>query len=142
MNDWFEKEQLHFAAQDGDLEKVKGLIEAGYDVNAIDEGMELTPLHYAVREEKFKIAEYLLSVGADINAHEADKSGETPLGDVAENCTYEMAEFLIKNGANTTIPGWMQITAVDRAKKRKKEEGRRVYELLLNTAKQKFNYMA
>jgi hypothetical protein len=36
----------------------------------------------------------------------------------------------------------MQIIALDRAKKRKKEEGRRVYELLLNTAKQKFNYVA
>lgn len=142
MSDWFEKEQLHFAAQDGDIEKVKSLIEAGCDVNAVDEGMELTPLHYAVREEKFKVAEYLISVGADVNAHLADKAGETPLGEVAENCSYEMADFLIKHGANPTIPGWMQLTALDRAKNRKKDEGRRVYELLLNTAKKKFNYVA
>lgn len=142
MNDWFEKEQLHFAADDGDLDKVKTLIDQGYDVNAIDEAMELTPLHYAVRSEKFKVAEYLITAGANVNAHEAEKAGETPLGDVAENCSYEMAEFLINAGANPTIPGWMQITAIDRAKKRKKEEGQRVYELLLKTAKNKFNYQA
>jgi ankyrin repeat protein len=142
MNDWYEKEQLHFAAQDGDLTKAKELIEAGYDVNAIDEGMELTPLHYAVREEKFKVAEYLISAGAEVNAHEANKAGETPLGDVAETCSYEMAEFLINNGANPTIPGWMQLTALDRAKNRKNEEGRRVYDLLLEAAKSKFNFVA
>jgi hypothetical protein len=34
--DWYETEQLHFAAQDGDLERVKELIEEGYDINAFD----------------------------------------------------------------------------------------------------------
>lgn len=142
MSDWFEKEQLHFAADEGDLNKVKELIEKGYDVNAIDEVMDFTPLHYAVRSEKFKVADYLISLGANVNAHVEEKAGETPLGDVAENCSYEMAEFLIKAGANPTFPGWMKITALDRAKKRKKEEGQRVYELLLKTAKDKFNYVA
>jgi len=142
MTDWFDQEQLHFAAEDGNLNKVKNLIDAGYDVNVLDESMELTPLHYAVRAEKFKVAEYLLSIGANINAHVEEKAGETPLGNVAQTCSYEMAEFLIKNGANPVIPGWMQLTAIDRSKKRKKEEGQRVYELLLKTAKKNFNYAA
>ena len=142
MSDWFEKEQLHFAADEGDLDKVKALIKEGYDVNAFDEGMDFTPLHYAVRAENIKVAEYFLSEGANINAHKPEKAGETPLGDVAATCSYEMADFLINSGANPTIPGWMQITALDRAKERKKEEGQRVYNLLLQAAKNKFNHVA
>ena len=90
-----------------------------------------TPLHYAVMGGRLEVVRYLLSVGADVNVHEEGKIGETPLGCVAANCSYEMAELLVKVGANPTIPGWMQLTALDRARDRKKEEGRRVYALLL-----------
>ena len=139
-DNWFEREQLHFAASDGDLEKVKELIENGYDVNAFDADLSLTPLHYAVRGEFFKVSKYLLANGANINAHEEDKIGETPLGDVAATCSYEMAELLVSAGANPTIPGGMQITALYRAENRKKEEAKKVYELLAKIAKGKFNF--
>jgi Ankyrin repeats (many copies) len=46
-DDWYKREQLHFAAMDGDLDRARELIGAGYDVNAFDEGMRYTPLHYA-----------------------------------------------------------------------------------------------
>ena len=52
----------------------------------------------------------------------------------------EMAAILVEAGADPTIPGWMQSTALDRARDRKKEEGRRVYDLLLETAKRRFHY--
>jgi len=139
-DNWFEREQLHFAADEGDLTKVKELIEKGYDVNAFDSDLSLTPLHYAVRGEFSKVSQYLIDNGANINAHEEEKIGETPLGDVAATCSYEMAELLVRAGANPTIPGWMQITALHRAKKRKDEEGKNVYELLARTAKDKFNF--
>jgi len=139
-DNWFEREQLHFAAAEGDLKKVIELIEKGYDVNAFDADLSLTPLHYAARGEFFKISQYLLENGAHINAHDEDKIGETPLGDVAATCSYEMAELLVVAGANPTIPGWMQITALHRAKDRKNEEGKKVYELLAKTAKEKFNF--
>jgi ankyrin repeat protein len=135
MSTWFEKEKLHFAAADGDLEKVKVLVEEGFDVNAFDEGLSLTPLHYAVRGEHLAVAEYLLSVGADVNAHDEEAIGETALGDVAAECSYEVAELLIKAGADPTIKGWMQITALYRASERKTEEGKRVHSLLLKSAK-------
>ena len=71
-----------------------------------------------------------------------EKIGETPLGQVSPNCSYKMAKFLVDNGANPCIIGWMGLTSLDRAKQRKKEEGKMVYELLLKTAKSKFNYRA
>ena len=122
MDDWYEKERLHFAADEGNLDEVKKLVEKGYDVNAFDEGLSFTPLHHAIINEQYKVAEYLIEAGADINAHEEEKIGEKPLGEVAANCTFEMAIFLINHGANPIIPGWMQISALDRAKERKKEE--------------------
>lgn len=142
MSDWHQKEMLHFAAGDGDLRKVRELVESGYDINAFDEGLSFTPLHHAVKGGHIEVVKYLLSVGADVNAQEEEKIGETPLGEVSANCSYEMAELLVKAGANPTILGWMQLTALDHARGRKKEEGRRVYELLLNTAKKKFHYEA
>jgi ankyrin repeat protein len=140
MDKWYDKERLHAAADEGNLEEVKRLIEHGYDVNAFDEGMSFTPLHYAIANQDYKMAEYLLEVGADINANEEEKIGDTPLGHVAANCSYTMAEFLVNHGANPIIPGWMQLTALDRAKERKKDEGKRVYELLLKIAVSRFHY--
>ena len=138
--DWYEKEQLHFAAQDGNLEVVQELVERGYEVNAFDEDLSFTPLHYAAKGEYIEVMKYLLSVGADVNAHDPDVSGETPLGEVAQSCSFEVAKILIEAGADPTIPGWMQMTALHRASRRKKLEGLRVYELLLNTAVRRFHY--
>ena len=137
MTDWFEREQLHEAAAQGDLAKVKELAEKGADINAFDEDLSRTPLHYAVIAGHRDVAAYLLSVGADVNAHEEAKIGETPLGTVAATCSYEMAELLINAGANPTIPGWMGRTPLDRAQERKKPEGQRVYTLLRKAAQMK-----
>ena len=138
-DDWYEREQLHFAAQDGDLERVKELIKDGYDINAFDQDLSWTPLHCAAQYDHIEVVKYLLSQGADVNAYEEDKIGETPLGQVAEECSYEMAETLIKAGADPTIQGWMQLTALYRASKRSNSEGMRVYELLLKTAKKQLH---
>ena len=134
-----ERIRLHFAAQEGDLQEARVLVEQGFDVNAFDE-FSSTPLHCAVEGAHIEVARYLLSVGADVNAHLEEKAGDTPLGEVAGNCSYEMAELLIKAGADPTITGWMGLSALDHARKRKKKEGVRVYELLLETAKKQFHW--
>jgi ankyrin repeat protein len=133
-------EDLQFAASEGDLARVKLLIQKGCDPNAIDEDLSFTALHSAADAGHIDVVKFLLAVGADVNAHCEEKIGETPLGQVSSNCTFEMAQALITAGANPTIPGWMQLTALHRAEKRKKPEGRRVYQLLLETAKRKFGY--
>ncbi len=136
----FDQEQLHFAAADGDLDRVTALVAEGQDVNRFDADTSLTPLHHAVRGEHFAVASFLLQNGADINAHDEANIGETPLGDVAATCSLEMAQLLVDAGADPTIPGWMQLTALDRAQRRKSAEGRAVHDLLLATARQKFNF--
>jgi ankyrin repeat protein len=129
-DDWFEREQLHFAAADGDIEKARGLIASGADLGHFDE-IGCTPLHYAVENEHYAVAHLLLEAGANISAHNEERIGETPLGRVADKCTPEMAEFLVANGADPSIPGWMQITAVDRAARRRDEDGSAVHAILL-----------
>lgn len=128
-DDWYEREQLHFAVQNGDEAQVKRLLHFS-DMLSYFDTIGCTPLHYAVEKENFKIARLLLQSGADINAHDAEHIGETPLGRVAGTCTPEMARFLVENGANPDIPGWMQLTALYRAQRRKDEDGPTVVEIL------------
>jgi hypothetical protein len=59
-----EREQLHEAAYDGDLNKVKELVAKGFKVNVFDDDLSRTPLHCAVIEGYIEMAQYLLSVGA------------------------------------------------------------------------------
>ena len=99
------REQLHCAANDGDLAVVKALIADGYDVNAKDSVLLLTPLHYAARGEHLEVARYLIEHGADVNAIDDATAGNTPLADIAQECSYEMAELLLKAGANPLTPG-------------------------------------
>lgn len=141
-DDWYEKYQLHFAAEDGDIERVKHLVESGEPIDRFDE-LGFTPLHYAVKKESFDIVRYLLDRGVDINIHDEEHIGETPLGTVANSCSYKMAKFLIQNGANPTIPGWMQLTALYHAQKRSKDdvEAESIIALFENAAK-KFKHNA
>ncbi len=122
-------ESLHEAAAAGDLLEVIELIQNSHDLNAFDD-ISCTPLHHAVRGEHYGVIKLLLQAGADINSHEKDKNGETPLGEVADKCSLKMARTLIDAGANPTVLGWMHITALHRASKRTKDEGKKVYQLL------------
>ncbi len=140
MDDGVELERLHFAADEGDLNAVRSLVEEGRDINAKDADLGLTPLHYAAAGEHVDIVRFLLSAGADVNAIDEATAGDTPLGHVAQECSLEMAQILLDAGANPLIPGMMQVTPLQRAERRKRPEGRKVYELLLAVAKSKFHY--
>jgi ankyrin repeat protein len=132
-DEWFEKEQLHFAVQDGDLQRIKKLISDGHPLDINDEAGK-TPLHYAVEKENFEVAKVLIETGADVNAHYETTATNTPLSDHAATCSLTMAKFLINACADPTIRGWMQLNSLDRAKDRKRGDGPDVYQLLLKTA--------
>ena len=129
----FRREELHFAALEGDVEKVSQLLNEGYQPDPFD-GLGSTPLHYAAKRGHLDVMRLLLAAGADVNAHDESVSGNTALGDVAASCSFEVANMLGDAGADPTSPGWMQLTALDKAREHKKPEGLRVRELLEKAA--------
>jgi len=134
MDDPFEREALHWAAQQGDLARVRQLIAEGHPVSAFDDDMHLTPLHYAAMGGHLEVMRALIEAGADVNAHDETRIGNTPLREVAGHCSLEVAKVLVDAGADPRIPGWMQLTALHESEQRKKPEGVRVHELLVAAA--------
>ncbi len=98
----------------GAEEAVKILVEAGADVNAVNEG-DFTALHGAAFRGLDEVIQYLVAHGADINAR--DFRGRTPYR-LAEGSKQsfqfqawpETAEMLKQLGANTRlgVPGTVQ----------------------------------
>jgi ankyrin repeat protein len=133
--DWYEREKMHFAAQNGDLGEVRRLVEAGRSVNEFDEYLGRTPLHYAVASNYLEVVRYLIRSGANVNSCQDSKVGDTALGHSSTECSLEMAQLLVDSGADPTIVGASRLTALDRTAKRKDAEGPQVHQLLVNTAK-------
>jgi hypothetical protein len=125
----FTGEELHFAAMDGDLARAQYAIANGAPLDRFDE-TGLTPLHHAARGEHLDAMDLLIRFGADVNAHDESTIGNTPLAEVAGNCSLAVAQKLVAAGADPTIRGWMQLNALDRAAKRQRGDGQAVYELL------------
>ena len=67
----------------------------------------------------------LLEAGADVNASEEARIGNTPLREVAAECSLAVAKCLVDAGADPRIPGWMQLTALHKAEGRKDDQGQR-----------------
>jgi ankyrin repeat protein len=140
-DDWCDPPRLHLAAEAGDLLAVQELLAYGCLVNAFDE-LGRTPLHFAVSGEQFAVVNYLLRHGANINARDEHVLGTSPLDEAASSCSLQMVRLLVGSGADPTMRGWMQINAVDRAKRRKESEGigsvgQAVYEFLRDAARNK-----
>jgi ankyrin repeat protein len=129
----FQQEQLHRAARNGDVEEVERLIAAKYPLNRFD-SIGKTPLHYAARENHYAVVARLISAGANVNAHDERQIGNTPLSDIAGECTFQMPKQLIDAGADPRIKGWMQLSAVDRAAKRKDVDAVKIQRLLKEAA--------
>lgn len=108
---------------------VEKFLQAKYPVNRFDE-LGKTPLHYAVECGHVEVVGRLLRAGANVNAHDERRLGNTPLSDNARECSFEMARRLIEAGADPTIPGWMQLTAIHRAADRTDADAKRIQRLL------------
>ena len=103
-----ELEKLIKACEDGDLEKVKSLIEKGIDINL--EYDNWTPLTKASGEGYLDIFKYLLENGAEIDKENG--YGWTALMCASMNGHSDIVENLIKQGADVNIKNSNRETAL------------------------------
>ena len=94
--DEYGRNNLHYAASEGDLEKVRSLIDGGLDVNAVDDD-GFTALHFAVLKNQKDIVRLLLDHDATVDAK--DCYGNTPLMRALSSCYEAMARDKPEPGA-------------------------------------------
>lgn len=85
---------LYTAVFSEDFEKVKSLLQDGFDPNEIGEYFS-TPLHLAAVCDRKNIINILLLYGADPNA--TDTYNETPLHKAAKNSRFIATRILLQN---------------------------------------------
>ncbi|OSD06312.1 ankyrin [Trametes coccinea BRFM310] len=88
------EKNIWVAAGDGDLERVRELIEVHSMSPNVPDPNTYTPMHAAASYGHINILEYLVSRGGDVNV--TDNDGDTPLY-VVENV--ETARWLVEHGA-------------------------------------------
>ena len=94
----FRKIWLHVACMEGHLEAVTALVEAGADVNKMDDNKR-TPLLYAVMTGELKVVRCLLDNGADIH-HDECPDRMTAVYLAAEYGYPNVLKLLIQRGAD------------------------------------------
>jgi|SRR6185436_5671597 len=92
---YIKKYPLHYAASQGDLEKVKKILQnKEIEVDARNHNT-FTPLHIASGQDYLDIAVELLQHDADPNAQ--DEEGNTPCHFAAEGNNLKILKCLVKN---------------------------------------------
>ena len=105
LQKFFQKEipvsrELHIAAASGNLDLVKKLIAAGYDVNQFVDN-NFTPLHNSTLKGYLDISKELLDAGADVNAK--SNSGITSLHNAVHSKNLELVRLLLDKGAQVNV---------------------------------------
>ncbi len=102
-----EEADVHQAAAEGDLARVKTLIQGDPALVSLKNASGLTPLHSAVSRGRQEVAEFLVARGADVRAR--DNNGWTPLHWAAIHGHMGVAEWLLANQADVNAKesnGW------------------------------------
>lgn len=85
-NKQLRKTSLYYAAQEGNLERVKYLIKQGFPINQnVESSFGRTPLIGAIIQDQVNVFNFLIESGANVNLADAD--GMTPLMWVATGMT-------------------------------------------------------
>ena len=100
--------QIHTAAADGNLEKVKTLVKGNPDLVKAKDDFGFTALHWAAHKGRKDIVEFLLANKADVNAKSEDE--RTPLiWAVYEKGHKDVVDVLLANKADVNaedLQGW------------------------------------
>ncbi len=99
---------IHQAAREGDLDKIKELIEFGINPKALNVIGD-TALRFATEHNHFDVVQYLVEeVGLDVNA--ANRVGTTALIVATFNDNAEMIQYLAYMGANVNQTASADVT--------------------------------
>ena len=91
---------LHFAASGGHVSAVKALVQAGVDIDVVDEE-GCSALHLAVFRGFDKVVEELVSAGANVDT--SDSEGETPLHTACGHGNLEMVRALLRDSRRQAL---------------------------------------
>lgn len=111
--------QLFRATSRGTYQTVRALIDAGADVNAVDQ-YDMTPLMWAARRKNLAAMECLIDAGANLDAQ--DGAERTALHHAVLYSHAAVAELLLKRGCNQELKQMHGCTALDLAKSSQKPE--------------------
>jgi len=100
---------LFIAAQNGDLKRIKYLIQSREDINAVDD-LGVSAFMHAAFNGHFEVMKYLLRIGADINAK--TKTGLPLLNWMAAHGKLNVVRFLLQNGAKINVSSEVGRTAL------------------------------
>jgi ankyrin repeat protein len=124
---------VHFSVEEDNLYLLKALVktECKEAINTFDY-IERTPLIIAAINGNVDIASVLIQCGSDVNA-KSTISGKTALGEAIYEGNLDMIEFLLKNGADSSLSGWMDYENELQAKySNRKENVEKIIDLLRN----------
>ncbi len=101
---------LMWAASEGHTDVVKALLEGGADLQARSTGSgRFTSFLFAVRAGRMDTARALLAAGSNVNEaldNKTSTNGASALILAIASTQYEMAAFLLEQGANPHPPNW------------------------------------
>nr|XP_058942638.1 putative ankyrin repeat protein RF_0381 [Pocillopora verrucosa] len=90
---------LHFAAQSGNVIIIETMLSKGFDIDARDETLGVTPLMVSIASGKLEAAKYLLEKGADKSLKTTP--GKLPLLSIASVAgSIAAVEMLLSHGCN------------------------------------------
>ena len=95
-----ESDDIWTAAEEGNVEAVKGYLAIGINVDERDESYGGTPLHWAAFRGRNEVAEFLIAEGADVNAK--NKADDTPLDKAIEKNWDDTVSLLREHGGKAT----------------------------------------
>lgn len=114
-------QNLYYQVAIGNTERVRQLINLGYDVNVPEDTFErLTPLMIAAKEGHAEIASLLISQRADLDAK--TRNGHTALMMAAYNRYPKVVKILLDAGANPNLISNAGHTALSEVLMTEKEE--------------------
>lgn len=109
---------MHEAAGDGRVDLLEIMIRRGDGRAFIDSfahPCDWTPLMAAVNANHPQVVRYLIDAGANVNANDTTKIITSAVQYAVEERRPELVAILLAAGANPDVPGWMWITARDKA---------------------------